>query len=97
VGLEEATENRGSRGCASAKLVSMYTFENIARQILDLPLEQRSALAERLLASLDELSPEELEQVWASEAERRFDAFEAGRLDSFAGPQVHQEILDEIK
>jgi putative addiction module component (TIGR02574 family) len=65
--------------------------------VLELPLEQRSKLAEKLLESLDELAPEELEQVWAAEAERRFQAFEDGRIDAVDGTVVHREIVADLK
>ena len=75
----------------------MNSIEDLTRRALGLPLEQRSALTERLLESLDELTPEELEQVWAAEAERRFAAFKAGKVEVFSGPDTHREILAEIK
>jgi len=38
----------------------MENLDELTRQVLDLPLDQRSALAEKLLESLDELAPAEL-------------------------------------
>ena len=75
----------------------MGEFESLLRQVLDLPLNQRSALAETLLESLDELTPEELQQIWAAEAERRHEAFKAGKLDAHDGPETHRQILDQIR
>ncbi len=75
----------------------MEAFETLVRQVLDLPLDQRSALAEKLLKSLDELTPEELQQVWAAEAERRYEAFKSGKLEAYSGPGTHREILDEVR
>jgi len=75
----------------------MEEFEALARQLLGLPLEQRAALAGQLLESLDHLTPEELEQLWAAEAQRRYEAYEAGKIESYSGPEVHRQILEEIK
>jgi putative addiction module component (TIGR02574 family) len=75
----------------------MEKLDDLVRQVLELPLEQRSSLAERLLESLDELTPQELEQVWAGEAERRYKAYKSGKIESYPGPQVHDQVLDEIK
>ena len=75
----------------------MESLDDLTRQVLDLPLDQRAALAEKLLESLDELTPHELEQIWAAEAERRYAAHAAGELESYPGPEVHGEILNEIK
>ena len=75
----------------------MGNVDELTKQVLELPLDQRSDLAEKLLESLDQPTPEELEQLWAGEAERRYRAFKDGRIDSFDGAEVHRQILDEIK
>ena len=75
----------------------MAELENLIRQVLDLPLDQRAALAEKLLESLDELSPEELQQLWAAEAERRYAAYTSGNLGAREGTETHRRILDELK
>lgn len=59
---------------------STGNLDELTQQVLELPLEQRSQLAEKLLESLDEPAPEKLEQVWAAEAERRYLEFEDGSL-----------------
>ena len=38
----------------------------------------RAALAQELLASLDELSEEEVERLWADEVQRRLEQYRAG-------------------
>lgn len=75
----------------------MTELENLIRQVLDLPLDQRATLAEKLLESLDELTPEELQQVWAAEAERRYEAYKSGSLGARDGEDTHREILDEVR
>lgn len=75
----------------------MENLDELTQLVLELPLEQRSKLAERLLESLDELAPEELEQVWAAEAERRYQAFQDGRVDAVDGTDVHREIIADLK
>jgi putative addiction module component (TIGR02574 family) len=75
----------------------MENLDELTQLVLELPLEQRSKLAERLLESLDVLAPEELEQVWAAEAERRYQAFEDGRVDAVDGTTVHREIITDLK
>ena len=75
----------------------MENLDELTKQVLDLPLDQRSELAEKLLESLDELAPEEIEQVWAAEAERRYQAFEGGRVEAVDGNAVHREIIADLK
>lgn len=47
------------------------TVQNIERQLMKLDSRTRAKLASRLLLSLDELSDEENEQLWAQESLRR--------------------------
>jgi len=75
----------------------MENSEELTKQVLGLPLDQRAELAEKLLESLDELTPDELEQVWAAESERRYQGFKNGTIEACDGPEVHRQILAEIK
>ena len=75
----------------------MENLDELTKEVLDLPLDQRAELAERLLESLDQLTPEELEQVWAAEAERRYRGFKNGKVEAYDGTEVHRQIVSEIK
>ena len=55
---------------------------------LSLDVRDRAALAQRLLASLDELSEEEAEHLWAHEAQRRLDEYRAGRAVAVPSEEV---------
>ncbi|HEV7238304.1 MAG TPA: addiction module protein [Thermoanaerobaculia bacterium] len=57
-------------------------------QALQLEPLARAALAKALLASLDDLSDEDYEQLWAEEAEARYADFEAGRTTAVDGDEV---------
>jgi len=59
--------------------VNMPDLGEVLKNALSLKLDDRAALAERLLASLDELDEEEAERLWAEEAQRRLDNYRAGR------------------
>lgn len=61
---------------------------NLASQALQLEPLARAALAKTLLASLDDLSDAEYEQLWAEEAEARYADFEAGRTNAVNGDEV---------
>ena len=56
----------------------MPDLAEVLRSALSLDLDDRAALAERLLASLDELDEEEAERLWAEEAQRRLREYRAG-------------------
>ncbi len=54
------------------------SIDNIEVEALKLSAQARARLAEKLLESLEHLSPDENEQVWAEEAERRDAAWAEG-------------------
>ncbi len=59
--------------------VKMPNLGEILTSALSLSVDDRAALAEKLLASLDELDEEEAERLWAEEAQRRLEEYRAGR------------------
>jgi hypothetical protein len=59
--------------------VNMPDLAEVLKSALSLNVDDRAAMAERLLASLDELDEEEAERLWAEEAQRRLEEFRAGR------------------
>ena len=52
--------------------VEMSTLAEVIKGAMSLGTRDRATLAEKLLASLEELSEEEAEGLWAEEAQRRF-------------------------
>jgi putative addiction module component (TIGR02574 family) len=66
----------------------MPDLDEILRTALSLDVRDRARLAERLLASLDTLTEEEAERLWADEAERRLAEYRAGRLRTVPADEV---------
>ncbi len=69
----------------------MPDLAEVLRNALSLDVRDRAALAERLLASLEELSEEETERLWADEAQRRLDEYRAGRAKAIDAETVHEK------
>jgi hypothetical protein len=51
----------------------------VLKSALSLNADERAAVAEKLLASLDDLDEKEADRLWADEAARRLEEFRAGR------------------
>ena len=65
--------------------------EGLIEQVLSLPPDERAAVAERLLSSLEpELS--RIDQLWAQEAEDRLDAYERGDIEAIPTKEVFEAI-----
>ncbi|MFP4387488.1 MAG: addiction module protein [Desulfococcaceae bacterium] len=73
------------------------TQEEIISAALDLPLESRAQLVDRLMASLVDPEREEIDKLWAKEAEDRIQAYKKGEIDSVPGDLAFQRILKGLK
>lgn len=71
--------------------VKMSNLAEILKNALSLDVRDRATLAERLLASLEELSEEEADHLWAEEAQRRLEEYRAGRAKAVPAEEVHQK------
>ena len=75
-------------------LVLAMTTAHLEAEILKLPRSVRARLAERLLQSLDD--DNEIEQAWAEEADRRYQAYLKGNEKTFPAEEVLAAIRKEL-
>ena len=68
------------------------TREEVLVDALELPTDERLAVAQELLASAMTAEEREIEEAWLVEAERRLADFEAGRTQAIPGDQVFREL-----
>lgn len=69
----------------------MSNLTDVLKNAMNLDVHDRATLAERLLASLEELSEEEAERLWAEEAQRRLEEYRAGRAKTIRAEEVHEK------
>ncbi len=69
----------------------MADLAQVLKTALDLGVQDRASLAEQLLASLEELSPEEADHLWAEEAERRLEALRADKARTIPAEETHKK------
>lgn len=69
----------------------------ILEEALSLPAVERAELAERLLSSLDTPDRQRVDELWASEAEDRLDAYERGEIKTIPAKQVFDQIGPKSK
>jgi len=67
-------------------------LKDIAAEVLELPLAARAELASQLLDSLENLSEEESDALWAEEAEGRYDAYKAGQIKAVPAEEVFARL-----
>jgi putative addiction module component (TIGR02574 family) len=64
------------------------SLDELRSQVLTLDYRDRAALVHDLLDSLEALSPDQLEAVWAEEADRRLEELRGGGAEEIPGPEV---------
>ena len=72
--------------------VEKSNLAEVIKGAMSLGTRDRAALAEKLLASLEELSEEETERLWAEEAQRRLDEYRSGRAKTVSSDAVHAKV-----
>jgi putative addiction module component (TIGR02574 family) len=66
--------------------------EQILKQALALPPQDRAEVLERLLASFQVPPDPDLDELWAREAEDRLDAYDRGELGAVPAEEVFARI-----
>ena len=66
-------------------------------QALKLPPNDRAELAEHLIASLDDLSDEQNEELWLDEADRRYREYKSGTISARSAEDVLRDARSAIK
>jgi putative addiction module component (TIGR02574 family) len=66
-------------------------LQTLEKEALRLSAEDRAALAQRLLLSLDDLPPGELDEAWLSEAHRRARQLDRGEVQPIAADEVRRK------
>ena len=67
-------------------------LKDIAAEALELPLTARAELATQLLDSLEDISEEESDALWADEAEQRYAAYKAGEIKAVPADEVFARL-----
>lgn len=67
-------------------------IEELENEVLQLELRDRAALARILLESLEALPQAEIDQLWAAEAEARYEDLTAGRTTAIDGDEVFAKV-----
>jgi putative addiction module component (TIGR02574 family) len=65
--------------------------EQVLAEALNLPPSERAELAEQLFSSLD-ISQNELDRLWAKEADSRIDAYERGQIKTISAQHIFKNI-----
>lgn len=66
--------------------------QQVLEKAIHLPPVERAELVEKILSSFDRSSRDEIDALWAKEAEDRIDAYEQGKIKAIPASQVFERI-----
>lgn len=70
------------------------TSEQVLKEALALPTDERAELVEHLLATFQSPPDPHLDELWAREAEDRLDAYDRGELKTVPAEEVFKKIRE---
>jgi len=73
------------------------TFEQLAKQAMDLPAESRARLADLLVESLDAEELGQIDRLWIEEARRRRDEVRSGHVETIPGEEGLRKVRDALR
>ena len=66
--------------------------QQVLEKAIHLPPVERAKLVEQILSSFDRPYREEIDALWAKEAEDRIDAYDQGKIKAIPASQVFEKI-----
>ena len=68
----------------------------IEQEVLLLPSDERLALIDRLIASLNLQTHADIDKMWAKEAERRIKELDEGKVQGIPGEKVFADLRSRL-
>ena len=72
------------------------SVEQIEKEALALPSEERARLADRLVESLDAAAANEIDKLWITEAKRRRDEVRQGKVKTIPGEEALARVRRSV-
>lgn len=72
----------------------MIKTDELISEAISLPADIRALIVNKLLESLNPTS-KEIDEIWASEAEKRVEDIRTGKVKTISGEEVFKEIRDK--
>ena len=73
----------------------MLQTKELLSEVMSLPVHIRVKLIEKLFLSLNPVN-KEIDKLWATEAEKRVDEIEKGKVETISGERVFNKIHDRL-
>ena len=74
----------------------MSMLSDVTKQALDLPIEERIILVQRVWDSVGHFISHEVEKAWMDEADRRWQEIEEGKVKCLPADQVMKHARESL-
>ena len=74
----------------------MSMLSNVTKQALDLPIEERIILMQRIWDSVGHFINPEVEKAWLDEVDRRWQEIEEGKVQCLPADQVMKQAHESL-
>lgn len=74
----------------------MSMLSDVTKQALDLPIEERIILVQRVWDSMGHFVSPEVEEAWMDEADRRWQEIEEGKVQCLPADQVMKQARESL-
>lgn len=64
----------------------------VEQEVLHLPSDERLALIDKLIVSLNLPTQADIDKLWAEEAEKRINELDEGKVEGISGEEVFSEL-----
>lgn len=71
--------------------------EKIYNEVLDLPIDERLSLLDKLLHIITIPAPADIEKAWLKESHKRLEDIRSGKTKTISGEAVFQEIKERFQ
>jgi putative addiction module component (TIGR02574 family) len=75
----------------------MSSIQKLESEVLSLPEEQRLALANRILASIDVFDSQNFEAAWTEEIQKRMQEYERDTSKGLSAKSVFEKLDEHLK
>lgn len=73
------------------------TLDQLAEEAMQLPNDQKTALIEKLMESMEPYDADEILNLWCIEAKRRLAEIESGQVQTIPAEEVYDEVRRTLR
>ena len=78
-------------------VLNMDAIELLAERVLELPVQERLLLVNRILSSIESAEDPEAQEEWEREIRRRIESYDVGASATISGAEVFAVLEEKLR